>query len=91
MEVLLEWEGRHVIVVPFLGPGISLEPLVGPLKLEFPRKGLVRVRFPQMGIALPKATFIDACWVPGREEEALTVVQGGARVDVHLDGDAETL
>ena len=26
MEVLLEWEGRDVLVVPFLEPGISLEP-----------------------------------------------------------------
>ena len=86
MEVLLEWEGRHVVVVPFLEPGISLEPLAGALKLEHPRRGLVRLRFDSMGIALPKATFIQAGWVPGREDNGLSVVQGGARVDVFLDG-----
>jgi len=86
MEVLLEWEGRHVIVVPFLGPGISLEPVAGPLTLEHPRKGIVRLRFPEMGIALPRATFIEAGWVPGREDDGLSIVQGGARVDVFLDG-----
>ena len=84
MEVLLEWEGRDVVVVPFLGPGISFEPLTGELKLEHPRKGVVRLRFPQMAIALPKATFIEAGWVPGNEESGLSVVQGGARVDVFL-------
>jgi hypothetical protein len=87
MEVLLEWEGRDVLVVPFLGPGISLEPVVGRLTLEHPKKGVVTMRFPEMGIALPKATFIDADWVPGREEQGLSVVQGGARVDVFLDGE----
>ena len=85
MEVLLEWEGRHVLVVPFLEPGISLEPLSGELKLEHPRKGMVRLRFPEMGIALPKATFIDADWVPGHEDTGLSIVQGGARVDVFLE------
>ena len=85
MEVLLEWEGRRVLVVPFLSPGISLEPLTGELKLEHPRKGLVRLRFPEMGIALPKATFIEAGWVAGHDDTALSVVQGGARVDVFLD------
>ena len=89
MEVLLEWEGRDVLVVPFLEPGISLEPLRGALKLEHPKKGLVRLRFPEMAIALPKATFIEAGWVPGQEDVGLSVVQGGTRVDVFLDrGDA---
>ena len=88
MEVLLDWEGRDVIVVPFLQPGISLEPLTGTLKLEHPKKGLVRMRFAEMAIALPRATFIEAGWVPGREEEGLSVLQGATRVDVFLDGDA---
>jgi len=86
MEVLLEWEGRDVVVVPFLGPGISLEPLAGTLKLEHPRRGVVCLRFDSMTIALPKATFIEAGWVPGREDNGLSVVQGAARVDVFLDG-----
>ena len=87
--MLLEWEGRHVLVVPFLEPGISLEPLTGELKLEHPRRGLVRVRLPQMGIALPKATFIEAGWVPGHEDHGLSIVQGGARVDIFLDGEGD--
>jgi hypothetical protein len=48
----------------------------------------VRLRFPTMAIALVKATFIEADWVPGREGAGLTVVQGGARVDVFLDDGA---
>jgi hypothetical protein len=89
MEVLLEWEGRPVLVVPFLGPGISFEPVRGPLALEHPRKGVVRLRFDRMGIALPKATFIQAGWVPGHEEHGLSIVQGGARVDVFVEGGPE--
>ena len=85
MEVLLEWEGRCVLVVPFLEPCISFQPLAGELRLEHPRRGVVRLRFPRMAIALPKATFIEAGWVPGREQRGLSVVQGGARVDVFLD------
>lgn len=88
MEVLLEWEGREVLVVPFLEPGISLEPLTGVLKLTHPRKGLVRVDLPQMSIALPKATFIEAGWVAGHDDTALSIVQGGARVDVFLEDGA---
>ena len=89
MEVLLEWEGREVLVIPFLGPGISFEPVRGELKLEHPRKGVVRLRFDQMGIALPKATFIEAGWVPGHEQHGLSIVQGGARVDVFVESDAQ--
>jgi len=85
--VLGNWEGRDVLVVPFLAPGISLQPYAGRLELEHPRRGLVRLRFPQAGIALIRATFIEAGWVPGREDEGLSIVQGGARVDVFLDGD----
>ena len=86
MDVLLEWEGRQVLVIPFLGPGISLEPLPGELMLEHPRNGLVRLKLPQMSIALPKATFIEAGWVAGRERTGLSIVQGGARIDVFLEG-----
>ena len=85
MEVLLEWEGREVLVVPFLEPGISFEPLQGELKLVHPKKGLVRMQLPRMAIALPKATFIEAGWVAGHEETALSIIQGGARVDVFLE------
>ncbi len=87
MAVLAEWGGRPVVVVPFIGPGIALQQLAGVLALEQPGRGVVRLRFPEMAIALPRATFIDADWVPGQEDRGLSVLQGGARVDVFLDGD----
>ena len=87
MAVLAEWGGREVVVVPFIGPGIALQQLAGALTIEQPERGVVRLRFPEMAIALPRATFIDAEWVPGQEGRGLTVLQGGARVDVFLDGD----
>jgi hypothetical protein len=86
MAVLAEWGGRDVIVVPFIGPGLSLRQLAGPLDLEQPAAGVVRLRFPGMAIALPRATFIEAGWITGQEDRGLSVVQGGARVDVFLDG-----
>ena len=88
IATLLEWEDRDVVVVPYLDPGLSLAPFRGHLTLEHPRRGVVRLRFPVMAIALVKATFIEADWVPGREGAGLTVVQGGARVDVFLDDGA---
>lgn len=86
--MLIEWEGLDVVVVPFIGPGISLEPQRGPLKLEHPRRGVVRLAFPDMAIALPKATFIEAGWVAGRAQQGLSFVQGGARIDVFLGEEA---
>ena len=85
MAVLAEWAGRDVLVVPFIGPGIALRQLAGALALEQPERGIVRLRLPEMAIVLPRATFIEAGWVPGREGCALSVVQGGARVDVFLE------
>ena len=85
--MLLEWEGRDVVVVPFMGPGISLRPLRGTLDLDHSSKGIVRLMLPAMSIALPRATFIEAGWVPGRQEQGLSIVQGGARVDVFLEED----
>ena len=84
--MLLEWEGRDVMVVPFMGPGISLRPLRGSLELDHTTKGVARIMLPTMSIALPRATFIEAGWVSGREQQGLSIVQGGARVDVFLDG-----
>lgn len=86
MEVLTAWVGRTVVVVAFLEPGISLQPVVAPLQLAHERPGVVRLDVPGMPVALRKATFIEAGWVPGREEVGLSVLQGGARVDVFLDG-----
>lgn len=85
VTVLEGWEGRDVVVVPFLSPGISLEPTVAPLVLERPGRGVVRIDLPTMPIALRRATFIEAGWVPGQDERGLSVVQGGVRVDVFLD------
>ncbi len=87
MAVLAEWGGRRVIVVPFMGPGMALRQLTGPLTVEQPSRGVVRLRFDEMAIALPRATFLEADWVAGQEGRGLSVVQGGARVDVFLDGD----
>lgn len=87
MALLAEWGGRRVIVVPFIGPGMALRQLAGALALDQPSRGVVRLRFPEMAIALPRATFIDAGWVPGQEGRGLSVVQGGARVDIFLDAE----
>ena len=87
MSVLDAWRGRRVVVVPFLHPGISLTPVEAELDVERPRGGVVRLAIPGMGIALRRSTFIEAGWVRGQERRGLTVVQGGARVDVFVDGD----
>jgi hypothetical protein len=93
MAVLHGWRGRSVLVVPILGPGLSV------LALEQPRRGVIRLSVPTdppdpeltspdgVTIALPRATFISADWIAGQEEKGLSVVQGGARVDVFLDGE----
>lgn len=86
MAVLAEWDGNDVIVVPFIGPGLA-RPFRGVLQLQQPDRGVVRLRFPEMGIVLPRATFIDADWIPGQEDRGISIVQGAARVDVFLDGD----
>jgi hypothetical protein len=91
VAVLRGWEGRDVVIVPILDPGISLTPFTGPLALTEPKAGVLRVRVEpheEPYISLFRATFISAGWVAGREERGLSVVQGGTRVDVHLDGTA---
>ncbi len=88
--VLRVWEGRRALVVPFLLPGISLTPFSGVLALDDPKDGVLRMRLgpePEPYISLFRATFLEAGWVAGRDERALSVVQGGTRVDVFLDGD----
>ena len=87
--MLRGWRGRDVVVVPILEPGISLSPLTGELSVE-DDNGVVRVRVgPRRDpyISLFRATFIEAGWVPGREDRGLSLVQGGTRVDVFLDRD----
>jgi hypothetical protein len=87
--VLRGWEGRGSVVVPFLLPGISLTPFSGVLALEEPKAGVLRLRLgpePEPYISLFRATFIEAGWVSGREERGLSIMQGGTRVDVFVDG-----
>lgn len=86
VAVLRGWAGDEVIVVAILEPGISLAPFSGKLALEEPGRGVVRVRAGDGGqpIALRRSTFLEAGWVPGREDDGLSVVQGGVRVDVFL-------
>lgn len=90
VAILRRWEGRGALVVPFLLPGISLTPFAGVLALEEPKAGVLRLRLgpePEPYISLFRATFLEAGWVAGREETGLSVLQGGTRVDVFLDGD----
>ena len=87
IEVLDAWRGRTVVVVPYLEPGISLAPVVAPLRLDRPGRGVVKLAMPGMPVALRRATFLEAGWVPGQEQRGLSVVQGGTRVDVFLDGE----
>lgn len=86
--ILHGWRGRRVVIVPFLLPGISLTPFAGPLVVEEPKAGVLRVRVEpdaEPYISLFRATFLEAGWVPGREDDGLTIVQGGTRVDVFVD------
>lgn len=85
MTVLSAWAGRSVVVVPYLEPGLSLAPVTAPLRLDHSRSGVVKLDIPGMPIALRRATFLEADWVPGQEERGLSVVQGGTRVDVFLE------
>jgi hypothetical protein len=91
VSVLRSWSGRGAVVVPFLLPGISLTPFLGELGVEEVRPGVLRLRvgpFDEPYISLFRATFLDAGWVAGREEQGLSIMQGGTRVDVFLDGSA---
>ena len=90
VAVLREWEGRGVVIVPILDPGISLTPFSGPLAVEEPKGGVLRIRTNpdyEPYISLFRATFISAGWVPGREDQGLSIVQGGTRVDVFVEED----
>ena len=89
-EILRSWQGRGVVIVPFLLPGISLTPFAGPLVVEEPKAGVLRVRVEphdEPYISLFRATFLEGRWVAGREESGLSIIQGGTRVDVFVDGD----
>ena len=85
VAVLESWAGRPVVVVPYLEPGLSLAPVKAPLLLDRSRSGVVKLDMPGLPIALRRATFLEADWVPGQQERGLSVVQGGIRVDVFLE------
>ena len=86
MRVLDGWSGREVVVIPYLQPGISLTPVEARLGVERQGEHALRISIPGLAIVLRRQTFIEAGWVPGQEERGLSVVQGGARVDVFVDG-----
>jgi hypothetical protein len=91
MAVLCGWEGRTVLVVAFVDPGVSLRPFAGILSVEDTGQGMLRASIssgPGSGpvrIAFPSATFHDAEWVPGLEDRGLSIEQGATRVDVFLE------
>lgn len=90
MDLLRSWAGRHVLVVAFVDPGVSLRPFAGTLAVEEEPTALravvaVEGRDP-LRVAFPRATFHDASWVPGCDERGLSVVQGATRVDVFAEG-----
>ena len=90
MGVLVGWNGRRVLVVAFVEPGVSLMPFAGELSVEDAAAGMLHATVtPDAGkavrIAFPSGTFHDAEWVPGMEERGLSIEQGATRVDVFLD------
>jgi hypothetical protein len=89
MGVLEEWSGREVVVIPYLQPGISLTPVEARLGVERQSPGALRLAIPGLAIVLRRATFIEADWVPGQEQRGISIVQGGARVDVFVDEDGQ--
>lgn len=90
MAVLIGWQGREVLVVAFVEPGVSLRPFAGELGVEDDGRGglLASVAVPHRApvrIAFPSATFHDAEWVPGMEGRGLSIEQGATRVDVFCE------
>ncbi len=90
MAVLTGWEGRTVLVVAFMDPGVSLRPFAGRLSLSDDGHGILRAAItPEEGapvrIAFPSGTFHEAEWVPGLEGCGLSIEQGTTRVDVFLE------
>lgn len=90
MAILVGWEGRRVLVVAFVEPGVSLRPFAGTLRVSDSGRGVVRGDVRPRGpgatvsIAFPSGTFHAAAWVPGMEQRALSIEQGATRVDVFL-------
>lgn len=89
MGVLVGWEGRSVLVVAFVEPGVSLRPFAGTLSVEDDGRGVkVAIAVPgraPIRIAFSPAVFHEAEWVPGMEDRGLSIESGATRVDVFLD------
>lgn len=90
MAVLIGWEGREVLVVAFMDPGVSLPPFSGRLSVDDEGHGMLRAAITRDGaaplrIAFPSGTFHDAEWVPGFEDRGLSIEQGANRIDVFLE------
>lgn len=90
MGVLVGWNGRRVLVVAFVEPGVSLRPFAGELTIEDASAAMLHAAVADDGtrpvrIAFPSGTFHDAEWVPGMEERGLSIEQGATRVDVFLE------
>lgn len=91
MGVLTGWDGRRVLVIAFVDPGVSLRPFAGTLAVEEVTDGILRASVGGNGakpvrIAFPSGTFHAAGWIRGMEERGLSVEQGATRVDVFLEG-----
>ena len=90
MGVLVGWNGRRVLVVAFVEPGVSLRPFAGELTIEDGGSAMLHATIETdegrpLRIAFPSGTFHDAEWVPGCEDRGLSIEQGATRVDVFLD------
>jgi len=89
MGVLIGWQGRAVLVVAFVDPGVSLRPIRGVLSVDDDGRvvgaTIAGEDRPPVRIAFPAATFHDAEWVPGMEERGLSIEQGATRIDVFVD------
>jgi hypothetical protein len=91
MAILCSWEGRDVLVIAFVEPGVSLRPFGGILSVTDDGHGMLHAEVsPGPGtqvvrIAFPSGLFHDAEWVPGMEDRGLSIEQGATRVDVFLE------
>ena len=91
MGILCSWEGRDVLVVAFVEPGVSLRPFEGILSVTDGDHGILHAEISpgpdtqSVRLAFPSGLFHDAEWVPGMEGRGLSIEQGATRVDVFLE------
>jgi hypothetical protein len=91
MAILCGWEGRAVLVIAFVDPGVSLRPFGGILSVTDDDHGMLHAEVTPgpdtqpVRLAFPSGLFHDAVWVPGLEGRGLSIEQGATRVDVFLE------